>query len=188
MNDVFDVAAWVHSELSDLGLQHAFIGGIALQAWGESRVTRDVDVSVLTGFDDEEQKVGTILSRIPARSESALEQALKYRVLLCQSPNGIGIDIGLAAFPFEEDVLARSTVIELTDGVVLPLASAEDMITMKVFAGRPRDWEDVRGIIVRQGKRIDWTIVESTLPELLELIEFPERLEVLAKLRVENAG
>lgn len=56
---------------------------------------------------------------------------------------------------------------------------------MKVFAGRPQDWIDVRGILVRQGDRLDWSLVESVLPALLDLIEEFERMERLAHLRNE---
>lgn len=31
-----------------------FIGGLALQRWGEARLTRDVDLTLLTGFGEEE--------------------------------------------------------------------------------------------------------------------------------------
>ncbi len=47
MKDVFEVAGWVSSRLDEGGFRHCLIGGVALQAWGEPRVTRDVDVSVL---------------------------------------------------------------------------------------------------------------------------------------------
>jgi hypothetical protein len=183
MTNVFQVAAWVDRELQALGLSYAVIGGIALQVWGESRVTRDVDISLLTGFGNERETVSRLLEVFPSRRTDALEFAVANRVLLCQSPEGIGVDIGLAAFPFEEAAIGRSRRTELIPGVAVPVVSAEDLITMKVFAGRPQDWIDVRGILVRQGNRLDCNLVESTLPELLDLIGEPERMERLNELR-----
>jgi hypothetical protein len=36
---------------------------------------------------------------------------------------------------------------------VLTTASAEDIVIMKAFAARPKDWIDVEGIVIRQGVR-----------------------------------
>ena len=174
MTDVFQVAASVSRALSGAGIRHAIIGGIALQAWGEPRVTRDVDVSALVGFGDEATKVRAMLDLFAPRIADAFEQSMQNRVLLCKSPEGIGIDIGLAAFPFEEAAMDRSALHEFLPGVSLPIISAEDLVTMKVFAGRPQDWIDVRGILVRQGGRIDW-----------DLIEEPERMDRLLPLQDE---
>ena len=35
------------------------MGGVALQRWGEPRLTQDVDLTLLTGFGDEEQRRGS---------------------------------------------------------------------------------------------------------------------------------
>jgi hypothetical protein len=63
---------------------------------------------------------------------------------------GVGIDIALAAIPFEERVLARSTAFEFLPGAGIRTCSAEDLIVYKAFADRPRDWVDVEGILLRQ--------------------------------------
>lgn len=188
MNDIFAVANWACKELGDLGLRHCLIGGLALQAWGEPRVTRDVDLSVLVGFGEEHERIGAILARIPARIDQALEFALENRVLLCKSPDGVGIDIGLAAFPFEEAAMERSVLVEYVPPEALPTVGAEDLITMKAFAGRPQDWIDIRGIIVRQGEKLDWSIVSETLPDLLDLIGESDRWIRLSEMRRDLVG
>lgn len=42
MNDVIDVAGQVSLILGQLEFDHCFIGGIAIQVWGELRVTATV--------------------------------------------------------------------------------------------------------------------------------------------------
>lgn len=37
----------IHQALAALGHRHALIGGLAVQFWGQPRLTRDVDVTVL---------------------------------------------------------------------------------------------------------------------------------------------
>ncbi len=61
----------------------------------------------------------------------------------------------------------------------------------KVFAGRPRDWLDVEGIVAKSGARIDWIGVRADLRTLLELkedIESLPRLETILTRRGIGAG
>jgi len=46
-----------------------FIGGLALQRWGEPRETVDIDLTLLTGFGGEEPFVEALLDRYKARIE-----------------------------------------------------------------------------------------------------------------------
>ena len=41
-----------------------FIGGVAVQRWGEPRLTQDVDLTLLTGFGDEEKFVDALLKEL----------------------------------------------------------------------------------------------------------------------------
>jgi hypothetical protein len=88
------------------------IGGFAVQHWGEPRMTMDVDLSLLTGFGEEEVFVDELLRRYAGRIPDAKGFALQNRVLLIKHSSGVGIDIALAALPFEECVVDRSVTIE----------------------------------------------------------------------------
>jgi len=46
----------------------------------------------------------------------------------------------------------RASAFEFEPGVLVRTCSAEDLVVLKVFAGRPQDWIDVEGTIVRQGR------------------------------------
>ena len=50
MKALFHLAAQVQDIFLAQKWRFCFIGGIALQRWGEPRVTVDVDISLLTGF------------------------------------------------------------------------------------------------------------------------------------------
>ncbi len=43
------------------GWRFCFIGGVAVQRWGEPRFTQDVDLTLLTGFGGEEFFTDTVL-------------------------------------------------------------------------------------------------------------------------------
>lgn len=186
MVELFQLAKSVQTRLDALGLPNVLIGGLALQRWGESRLTRDADFTLLTYFEDEKAKIEQILERFEKRIPNALEHAMKHRVLLLQE-DGVGIDIGLGGFPYEMDMIDRGSEFEFSLGETIRTASAEDIIVQKVFAGRDHDWSDVRTIIIRQQDRLDWQVIDSALTELLELIDDPARLDRLHKIREEEA-
>lgn len=155
-----------------------------MQHWGEPRLTRDVDVSVLTGFGGEAEFISAVLNAYQPRIPDATAFAQQHRVLLVQTSSGIDFDISLAALPFEEEMIRRSRLIEYLPGIALRVCSAEDLIVLKAFANRPRDWEDVSSIVERQGsENLNWDEVSANLSPLVELKEEPQILERLKSLR-----
>jgi hypothetical protein len=184
--------SWINTAVSvqEACLKHkfpfAFIGGVALQRWGEPRVTIDVDITLFTGFGKEEKFIETLLAMFPARAAGAAEFALQRRVLLLQSTEGIGIDIALGALPFEQALIDRASYAEYLPGIQLNTCSAEDLIITKSFADRPQDWIDVDRVIVRQGEKLDWNYILTQLDELTAIKEAPEILVRLKKLRAER--
>jgi hypothetical protein len=67
--------------------------------------------------------------------------------------------------------------------VSLRTCSAEDLIVLKAFAAREKDWVDVEGVIIRQAGRIDWPYVRAHFGPLAELKEEPELLDELERRR-----
>jgi hypothetical protein len=65
------------------------------------------------------------------------------RVVLLESGSGIAIDIALGGLPFEAEMVARATREELAPGSFARTVSAEDLIVLKAFADRDRDWIDI---------------------------------------------
>lgn len=62
----------------------------------------------------------------------------------------------------EERFLDRAQVREVL-GVRVPVAAAEDLVVMKVLAGRPKDLEDVKSIVAAQGGKLDVEDIRGTL-------------------------
>ena len=144
----------------------------------------DIDLTLLTGFGGEEAYVDEWLAHYEARIEDARDFALRNRVLLLRSTEGIGIDIALGALPFEEKAIERAVLIEMEPGAAVKLCSPEDLIIMKAFADRDLDWNDIRGILVRQGSsRLDWDHIIEHLTPLCEAKEAPGILTRLLKMR-----
>jgi hypothetical protein len=159
-----------------------FVGGVALQRWGEPRVTEDADIILLTGFANEDRYIDELLRHFSPRLTDVKEFALTNRVLLLQSTTGIGIDVALGGVPYEELVVGRATDFAFLPELSLRTCSAEDLIVLKAFADRPRDWEDVESVVIRQ-KTLDWDYIESQIEPLAEAKESPHIIERLSGLR-----
>jgi hypothetical protein len=161
-----------------------FIGGLAVQALGEPRYTQDADVNLLAGFGEEEKYIDTLLKRFKPRARGMKKFALRNRVVLLEWDD-ISLDVSLGGLPFEQNAVRRSRKIEYAKGAWLRTCRAEDLVVFKAFAGRPLDWNDVRGVIIRQGKKLDWRSIRKWLPPLLELKGTPEAMTELEKMRKE---
>lgn len=174
MNPLFAAAADVQAFCAARGWKSAVIGGVAVQRWGEPRLTRDVDVTIFAGLGGEDRFVDALLATYRGRMAQARQFALDHRVLLIETTSGVPVDVSLAGLPFEERMIARSSGFLIEAGVTLVTCSAEDLIVLKAFAGRVQDWLDVEGIIVRQGARLDRALILEELRPLLELKEDAE--------------
>ncbi len=184
MIPLFEAALELQNFMLARRWRFCIIGGIALLRWGEPRFTRDVDVTLLTGFGRESEFIEPILGggyrgRIP----DAAEFAARNRVLLVRSPQGIPIDIALGGLPFEARMIERASACEFEPGCQLITCSAEDLIVLKLFAFRAQDVLDAESVALRQGERLDWALIERELRPLAELKQQPEILEAMEKIR-----
>jgi hypothetical protein len=150
----------------------AVIGGIAVAIRGEPRFTADIDV--VLGI---ERDSATELLRSVARSafeplfpgvEDVVREAfllpLRHRRTL------VKVDLAVGATGFERQVIRRAPAESIGD-LTVPVATAEDLLLMKTLAGRARDADDARGIILRRRGEIDWDYVMETGRQLQEAID-----------------
>ncbi len=179
MNPLFQAGLEIQQFLKTKKWQFCFIGGLAVIRWGEPRMTRDIDLCLFTGFGEEKKFIIEILSRFKARIPDAHDFALANRVLLLSTVNGVPIDMSLAGLPFEQQMIQRARPFLYDTDCALVTCSAEDLIVLKAFADRPRDWLDVGGIIARQGTNLDSSYILSRLAPLCRIKQTPEILEKL---------
>jgi hypothetical protein len=174
VNPIFAAAVELQDFCRARGWRFCFIGGVAVQRWGEPRLTQDVDLTLLTGFGEEEEFVDTLLGRFGRRRDDARDFALRYRVLLLEATNRVPLDVSLGAIPFEERVVARASEFAVGEEVSLLTCCAEDLVVLKAFAGRDKDWLDIDGVLTRQADRFDQRLMWRELRPLLELKPAPE--------------
>lgn len=182
MNALLATAAEIQSFLQHAGEQFCFIGGIALQRWGEPRLTRDVDLTLLCPYGAEAQTVERLLAGFSPRIPDAHAFALQHRVVLVCGSSGVPIDIALGGIPFEERCVGRASEFDFGD-VRLLTCSAEDLVVLKAFAGRDRDWADIESVVIRQSQRMNWTLVFEELEPLAAIRGGAQLMSRLQRLK-----
>ncbi len=183
MSKLYDAAIEVQSFCQQQGWRACIIGGLAVIRWGEHRTTEDVDFSLLCDLGDEDSRIRPLLQRFASRIPDAAEFAHLNRVLLLIADNKTPIDISLAGLPFEEEIIARATPFRFTPSVTLTTCSAEDLVVLKAIAGRPQDWVDIDGVLVRQ-TQLDWNLLEGKLHSVAEFSPDENLVERVRQLRI----
>jgi hypothetical protein len=127
------------------------VGGQAVLLYGEPRFTRDIDITLGIGtdrLDDLMQLVAMLGWQV--RPGASPEFVSKSMVLPCEDPStGIRIDFIFSISAYEQEALRRVQKVRRGQAEVC-FASAEDVVIHKVVAGRPRDLEDVRIVLLKQ--------------------------------------
>lgn len=145
-----EILAKLAVELDSRKIPYMIIGGQAVLLYGEPRLTKDIDITL--GVDTD--RTGDILAcagRLGFKIlvENPAEFIQSTMVLPAQeSATSIRVDFIFSYSPYERQAIARAKQINLA-GAVLSFASAEDLIIHKIIAGRPRDLEDVKGILLK---------------------------------------
>ena len=93
------------------------------------------------------------------------------------------VDIVLGGPGIEELFLERAETREI-EGIEVPIATVEDLVTMKILAGRPQDLDDAAGMLRTRAEEIDLGHVRRTLQLLEEALSQSDLLRQLDRLLV----
>lgn len=155
--------------LSGASAPYLIIGGLAVAAIGQPRLTGDVDV---IGYLSVEQGALLIDAAIAAGFEVAADERerLHSTGTLRFGKGQFQLDIILASLPFEDDARARAHKRRLF-GRLVPLPTPEDLILFKVLAGRDKDLVDAVGVARRHLRGLDLRYLNAVLDEVCDLAE-----------------
>ena len=131
------------------------IGGLAVNAWGVVRGTKDVDIVVAPDLENL-KRVATVAAEIDGHVQTGESFLSSQPSIAGQLASGEQVAIetelgrldvvqGLDGVPTFEELRARATETEVL-GVSIAVCSAEDLKAMKRAAGRTRDLADLEDL------------------------------------------
>jgi hypothetical protein len=144
------------------------IGGQAVLLYGEPRLTRDIDITlgVDAGAFEAALSAGEAAGLLPAVEDPLAVVESTNVLLLRDTASGVRVDLIFSFTPYEALAIRRATPVMLHE-VPVRFAAAEDLVIHKLVAGRPRDIEDIQGI-VRRTPALDEHYLREWLPQFRE--------------------
>ena len=165
----------IAAELRKAGIPYMIIGGQAVLLHGLPRMTKDIDITLGVDLQELDKVVKSIaaigLQIIPEHFESFVEKT--FVLPARHQESGIRVDFIFSFIPYERQAIDRAKPV-LLKGEPVMFASVEEVIIHKCFAGRPRDLEDARSIIIKNPD-FDQAYVRHWLKELETS---PERADI----------
>jgi hypothetical protein len=164
---VLAVLAAIAPVLRRSGDRWYLFGAQAVTVWGRPRLSADVDITVAIAGPPDAFVAAALAAGFELRISDWQDFLARTRVLpLLHRATAMPLDVVLAGPGLEEEFLERAAAVNLA-GMELLVITPEDLIATKLLAGRPKDVEDVRGILEERHDRLDLERVRS----LLRLLE-----------------
>ena len=147
--------------LAALRIDWYVFGAQAALIYGAARVTADVDITVRLGKITPTRLAAALKKHGFVLRENDPSFVRTTRVLpVLHIATSVPADLVLAG-PGLEDLFLERAVVHDLGGIRVPVARAEDLIVMKILAGRDKDIEDVAAIV--GGTELDAKDVSRTL-------------------------
>lgn len=150
-----------------LKIPYMIIGGQAVMLYGEPRQTLDVDITVRLSPTDKD-KIDALVEKtgLNRPQKKQLEILKKNLVLpLIDSASELPVELIFSPYGFEDEIIQRAVTKDI-GGIPVRFISADDLIIYKVIAGRPRDLEDIRGILKRSKALLNFDKIEDNLRQI----------------------
>lgn len=147
--------------LREAEVDFVLVGGLAVNAWGYLRATRDIDL-VPDPAAENLQRLDSLLVELGGKVEvgerllesSAIKTFLRTgdRTLVLTDLGRIDVLQGLPQVPSFPVLDERASEVDV-DGLVVKVCSLDDLLAMKRASDRPRDREDLEALeAAREGR------------------------------------
>lgn len=161
----------ITNKLDEYDIKYMIIGGQAVILYGETRLTKDIDIII--GVDSSKAEVIIKLLEelnLKILVDNPLEFIKKTMVIpAIDEQSGIRIDMIFSYSEYEKVAINRVKKVEI-DGNLINYISVEDLIIHKIISGRARDLEDIKNIILKN-QDIDEKYIEYWLEEFEKIME-----------------
>lgn len=167
-------------------VDYAILGGIAVSIYGEPRLTLDIDINIVLDND----KINDFLKEARKSGFFPLPQAIKKFVKstgvipMRFSKNKVTgrCDFIIAQNALEYLCIKRAHLKKIYT-IKAKIVTPEDLIIHKITSQRPRDLEDLQGILFRQRGKLDMKYITYWLKRIDETTPKPELLKLFKTLQ-----
>ncbi len=128
--------------LNEEAAHYVVVGATAMQLWGTTRATRDIDILIEPTIENA-QRVLTALARLPfgiAAEHTPAEIVSRGVTMIGDTPN---VDVLTRAWNLEWAVAERDLSVFSVEGISVPTVSIEHLIESK-RTGRLQDLADIQ--------------------------------------------
>ncbi|MBX3191886.1 MAG: hypothetical protein KF819_33150 [Labilithrix sp.] len=174
--------------LNRVGVRWFLFGAQAAILYGSTRVTEDIDVTVELGRITPRALVEALArGGFTLRVRDTDGFIARTRVMpVVHRATRMPVDVVFAGPGLEERFMDRRRN-EKRGRIELPVATPEDIVVMKILAGRPHDLDDVRAVVRGLGDALDVAYLTETVAQLEDALGqsdlMPLLKNVLADLR-----
>ncbi|MGB9004685.1 MAG: nucleotidyl transferase AbiEii/AbiGii toxin family protein [Candidatus Aminicenantales bacterium] len=134
-------------------IPYMVIGGQAVLVYGEPRLTKDIDITLGLGIEGLAKIINLVkklnLKPLVSNIETFVKETMVLPVI--HEKSGIRVDLIFSHSPYERQAIIRAKTIKL-GRTEIQFAALEDVIIHKMIAGRARDIEDIRTILLKNSK------------------------------------
>lgn len=159
-------------------MPYALIGGLAAIVHGSVRTTADVDIIIFTELDELEHVLAIFGNDYISLQPNPLAFFQRcFFVPLQYTKTKVRVDVAAALSDFERKVISRG-VRKPFNKIPVNVCTVEDLLLMKLIAGRAKDELDVGVLFPSHRKQLDLKYLRARAKEFIEV----ERSDVIKNL------
>ena len=167
---LISTASQVLSALRQENVKGCIVGGLAVSARCDPRFTRDVDIAVVVDTDEHAEALIHALASHGLRMAGLVEQEAVGRLAMARlsTQDGLSVDLLIASSGIETEVVMNAEILEVVQGVLLPVARTGHLIALKLLSvapGRETDAADLRNLAA-VATQDEWNLASEAVVQI----------------------
>ncbi len=158
------------ADLVSLGRTYALVGGLAVSARADPRLTRGADLVVSVADDDEAEQLIRLLQAdydvLALVEQETTGRMATVRLARSRVDRPVVVDLLFASSGIEPEIAAAAEELEVFPGMVLRVATVGHLLAMKLLARddrhRPADADDL-GSLRSIASEEDWKVAAEAV-------------------------
>jgi len=167
---LISAASQVLSALRQENVKGCIVGGLAVSARCDPRFTRDVDIAVVVDTDEHAEALMHALASHGLQMAGLVEQEAVGRLAMVRlsTEDGLSVDLLIASSGIEKEVVTNAEILEVVQGVLLPVARTGHLIALKLLSvapGRETDAADLRNLAA-VATQDEWNLASEAVAQI----------------------